>query len=287
MKKYRISEAADQYVNYDMIHLHTELPSYSEPRLKLLFAALNQSEQTRERSELYTLVTSLVQLGMDTHDLVDTEVGPRTEKQMRSRQLKILAGDYFSARFYQLLAAVGEEQLIGKISKAVADVNRLKVSFYEKVMSASMTAEEYLSNRIHIKSKLFEPFQQLLIAPLSQRWKELLHHITRFEVVVEELKDYEHAGGYARSYMYWSLLDIATLEEQQSVLNNMQASYAPLVEKYNLKNYLLDALHLAFLSIQHLLEHEQLKQFKQELLDLLTEMKEQLIRYDLKSIEAR
>lgn len=287
MKKYRISEAADHYVNYDMIHLHTELPSYSEPRLKLLFAALNQSEVTRERSELYTLVTSLVQLGMDTHDLVDTEIGPRTETQMRSRQLKILAGDYFSARFYQLLAAVGEEQLIGKISKAVIDVNRLKISFYEKVLSASMNAEEYLSNRVYIKSKLFEPFQQLLIAPISQRWKELLHHITRFEVVVEELKDYEQAGGYAYSYMYWSLLEISTPEEQQTVLNNRQTSYAQLVEKYNLKNYLLDALHLAYLSIQQLLQHEQLTQYKQDLLGLLTEMKEQLQIYNLKGIEAR
>jgi len=287
MKKYRISEAADQYVNYDMIHIHTELPSYSEPRLKLLFAALNQSEVTRENSELYTLVTSLVQLGMDTHDLVDTEIGTRTETQMRSRQLKILAGDYFSTRFYQLLAAVGEVKLIGKLSKAVADVNRLKIAFYEKVMFASVSAEAYLTNRIHIKSKMFEPFQEMLIAPISQCWNELLHHVTRFEVVAEELNNYERAGGYAHSYIYWSLLEIATPDEQESVLNNIPTSYAPLVEKYNLKNYLLDALHLSLLSIQQLLHHDQLMSFRQELSDLLTDMNEKIQLYELKSIEAR
>ena len=99
MKKYSIVQAADQYVKYDMIQAHTQVPSYSEPRLQLLNAMLNQSKLMKDKSELYALVTALVQLGMDTHDLIDIESGFVNEKQMRSRQLNVLAGDYFSAKF--------------------------------------------------------------------------------------------------------------------------------------------------------------------------------------------
>ena len=63
-------------------------------------------------SELFTLATSLVQLGLDTHDLVTASNDVKEKKAARSRQLKVLAGDYFSARFYHLLAQAGQIDMI-------------------------------------------------------------------------------------------------------------------------------------------------------------------------------
>lgn len=285
MKKYRVADAAAPYVQYDMIHLHTELPAYAEPRLQLLFGALRSSKQSRERSELFNLVTALVQLGMDTHDLIDTETGQRTEKQMRSRQLKILAGDYFSARFYQLLAAAGEVELIGLLSKAVADVNRLKITLYEKVQAATLTAEEYLSSRINLKSEMFLPFYRYFEEPLAEIWQELLHYVSRFEVIYEELKDSVTAGGFARSFAYWSLLGAISPAEEKSLLK--QDNYEHLLEKHNIRRYLMDTLHTAYDAVHKLLESEHFTELKKELHHLMEEMALKVAKYSMKRVEAQ
>ncbi|MFC6332287.1 heptaprenyl diphosphate synthase component 1 [Paenibacillus septentrionalis] len=285
MKKYRVADAAAPFVQYDMIQQHTELPVYAEPRLQLLFGALKSSNYSKEQSELYNVVTALVQLGMDTHDLIDTETGQRTEEQMRSRQLKILAGDYFSARFYQLLAKAGEIELIGLLSKAVADVNRLKVSLYEKVQSATLSAEEYLSSRINLKSEMFKPFQRFFEEPLLSAWNELLHYVSRFEVFYEELKDSLAAGGYARSFAYWSLLGMTTTAEEKTLIK--QNNYEHLLEKYNIHHVMLDKLHTAHEAIHRLLEHEHFTELKHELHSLMEEMALKVAKYSMKRVEAQ
>ena len=69
MNSYRIPEIAKQYTEYDMIQIHTDLPDFPEFRTRLLFAFLNGNSKLSSSSELYTLATSLVQLGLDTHDI--------------------------------------------------------------------------------------------------------------------------------------------------------------------------------------------------------------------------
>lgn len=285
MKKYSVADAADLYVSYDMIHTHTELPSYSEPRLNLLYAILAYSKGTRERSELFSLVTALVQLGMDTHDLIDTETGQRTESQMRSRQLKILSGDYFSARFYNLLAAAGEVELIALLGKAVADVNRLKIIFYEKVQAATLSAEEYLLSRIRLKSELFLPFERYMEEPIANIWKELLHQVTSFEVMHEELKNMLGAGGYARSFAYWTLHAIVTTPEDKKSLQ--QNGYEHLLDKHHLYSFMLDFLHSSYEGVQRVLESEHLSEVKQGLSHLIEDMKSQLSNFSMKEVEAQ
>src|SRR5262245_61503284 len=130
MKSYRIPEMAKKYVEYDMIQAHTELPEFPESRIRLLFTFLANQRTPLIHSELYSLVVSLVQFGMDTHDMIDSESGRLGEKDMRSRQLKVLAGDYYSSRFYQLLAQAGQVEMIRRISNGVTEVNKLKVSLY-------------------------------------------------------------------------------------------------------------------------------------------------------------
>lgn len=285
MKKYSVADAAKPLVSYDMIHAHTELPSYSEPRIQLLHAVLMHSKETKDRSDLFSLVTTLVQLGMDTHDLIDTESERRTEVQMRSRQFKILAGDYFSARFYNLLAMSGEVELIGILGKAVADANRMKISFYERVQAATLTAEEYLSNRVKIKSQLFVPFQRFFEEPIAVIWQELLLQVTSFEVMHEELKNLTGAGGYARSFAYWTFKNmILSADEKQNLEQN---NVDQLIDKYNLLEYMLDFLHTAFEGVKRVLDSEQLVGLKQELSHLIDTMKKQLSYFSMKEVEAQ
>ena len=103
-----ITELAKKYVEYDMISTHTELPDFPAPRVHLLYSFLTDSETGSQKSvENCALAAFLVQSGMDTHDQIDLG-GEQQESKMRARQLKVLAGDYFSSVFYALLAATGK-----------------------------------------------------------------------------------------------------------------------------------------------------------------------------------
>lgn len=281
MKKYSVADAANQYVEYDMIQAHTAIPSYSELRLQLLYAVLNQSSQAKHKSELFSLVTALVQLGMDTHDLIDTETEYLSEKKMRTRQLNVLAGDYFSARFYHLLAKAGEIQLIGKLSQAVANVNRLKISLYERTFTAKILADEYIQERIHIKSELFKQFSEYVDHAIKPVWETLLQLITQFEIVYEELERASEAGGYAKSYAYWFI------KEQSPKLDTAQLTdhqFKELIEQYGVKAKLIDMLDTTLYLIKNCTEgHDALRQ---QLEQLFMQLNTKLSKYVVKRVEA-
>lgn len=240
MKPYRIPEIAQKYIDYDMIQRHTELPDISDSRLRLLYAFLNHQQSLTKHSELYTLVISLVQLGMDTHDLIDTDSEPRPEREMRSRQLKVLAGDYFSARFYQMLSQAGQIDMVSKISGAVCEVNRLKVNLYVRMRQLKVTAEEYLSFTVQLRSELFQLFSGVLDGALSRVWSEVLGSVSRCEVVLEEIERSESPVRFDKSWAYWHVMQEGTDEERQQLSQSLNepAFITGLVEKYNVRNLL-------------------------------------------------
>lgn len=240
MKPYRIPEIAQKYVNYDMIQAHTELPDFSDSRLRLLYSFLGHQQFLTKHSELYTLVISLVQLGMDTHDLIDTDAQQRPEPEMRSRQLKVLAGDYFSAKFYHLLSQAGQIEMVSKISSAVCEVNRLKVNLYVRMRQLKVTAEDYLIYTVQLRSALFQLFSDVLEGPLSRVWPEVLGGVSRCEVVLEELERSECPDRFDKSWAYWHIMQEGTDEERQHLTQilNEPAFIAGLVEKYNVRNLL-------------------------------------------------
>lgn len=276
MKKYSVADAANQYVEYDMIQAHTAIPSYSELRLQLLHAVLIQSAHVKQKSELFSLVTALVQLGMDTHDLIDIETEYLSESKMRSRQLKVLAGDYFSARFYHLLAKAGEIQLIGKLSHAVANVNRLKIALYEKAKSATVQADDYIKERIHINSELFKQFTDYIDNTLQPAWHTLLPLVTKFEVVYDELERTTFSEGYAKSYGYWVIQEHTMNTDSQYTEEDLQK----LMEEHHVKNKLVDILDTTFYQIKDsIVEHGVLQT---QLQNLLEQLNLKLLKYVVK-----
>ncbi|GKU79546.1 heptaprenyl diphosphate synthase component 1 [Paenibacillus sp. L3-i20] len=247
MTTYRITELTQQYAKHDMIHTHTELPPIAGPRLRMLYAFLNQQPTLSKHSELYTLVISLVQLGMDTHDLIDTETARRSEKEMRSRQLNVLAGDFFSARFYQLLAEAGQIEMITKISNAVCEVNRLKVNLYIRMRQLRLTADEYFGFAVQLRSEMFGQFSTLLEGTLSRLWPELLNGVSRFEVALDEIERSESKERFEKSWTYWYLLQSGN-EEERHRLTSMpfeRAFIRDMVEKYDSRKHLNKKLKLA------------------------------------------
>jgi len=254
MKPYRIPELAKKYADHEMIQTYTELPEFPDSRIRLLFAFLANQTTPLRHSELYSLVVSLVQLGMDTHDMIDSDSGHVPEREMRSRQLKVLAGDYFSSRFYHLLAQAGQVDMIRRISEGVCEVNKLKMNLYVKMKQLQVTAEDYLDQSIRVKTELFQVFTDILDDRDVRDWLELLHGFGRCEVLLEELARSEKPERFGGSWGYWHVLDEGGEEEKRRLAdkNGDMPLAVALLAKYDIRSLLADKLKQ---SVSHVLSY--------------------------------
>lgn len=187
-----ISKTAYEYTHHDLIVAHTELPPFPKLRVDLLktfmdYGAFKLSEEDGNH-QLYVLAVSLVQMGLETHDMVAADNDPSDEHKMRSIQFKVLAGDYFSARFYDLLAKQGEIEFIKHIANAISELNSLKMDFYMNIKQLRKSVEEYLQQSALIKAHLFLPFSKMMKDNFAQRWSSLLHSATKCEVIAEQIE---------------------------------------------------------------------------------------------------
>ncbi|NEW06082.1 heptaprenyl diphosphate synthase component 1 [Paenibacillus sp. SYP-B3998] len=244
MNSYRIPEIAKQYTEYDMIQIHTDLPDFPELRTRLLFAFLNGNTKLSASSELLTLATSLVQLALDTHDMVAASNEVKEKRAARSRQLKVLAGDYFSSRFYHLLSQAGQIEMIKQLSSAICEVNRLKMNVYTKMKQLKMTAEDYIHQMVEMKSQLFLSFSESMANVYDQAWPEVLRSFTKCEVIFEEIFRVESTVHFRESWGYWHIVQNGTKEERKQ----LQAEEADpmkvraLIHKYNISSQLYQML---------------------------------------------
>ncbi|QRG69906.1 heptaprenyl diphosphate synthase component 1 [Brevibacillus choshinensis] len=187
------------YVEY-----YVDVPSMAENRLALLYLFLKEQGMTTERSVTLCTATGLVQLGLDIHEYVKNDY-ERTLAAERNRQLTVLAGDYYSARYYALLAEASEIQAIQVLSAAVQRVNEAKMRLYLAGKDARLpSAEEYWDLRNTIDTGLYVAVVEAYADSEEQRrfWTNLMKETAKVESVIgewEQLKWQEQVPfGFAR-----------------------------------------------------------------------------------------
>jgi heptaprenyl diphosphate synthase len=257
MKPYRIPQLVQPYTDYDMIQRHTELPPFSDGRSHLLYIFLSYGTEAEDRNrELYTLVTGLVQLALDTHEIIDRTQDDPGGDLMRSRQLKVLAGDYFSGWFYHLLAKRGQIEMVGSLSSAIADFNVMKARLYGKMKEMLLSAEQYLRHSVQLNMRLFLSFTPMIEGALTELWEKLLAEFSHCETVCSELRRSNDPGNAREGYCYWKMLESASEDEVELLRSqNMDLKdWKKLKMKYKCDTLLTDKLHESLQSIQGLLQ---------------------------------
>lgn len=270
MNTYRIPEIAKKYIEHDMIRKYTDLPHIAEFRTRLLHVFLNKQSSLSDYSELYTLVTSLVQLGMDTHDTVSITNDSKEQKATRSRQLKVLAGDYFSSRFYNLLSQAGQIDLVSLLSGAICEANRLKTMMYLKMKQFKLTTDEYIRQSVEVKTQLFLSFASLLEERFNGVWPETLRLFTRCEVLLEEIVRSETPQEYRESWGFWHVMQWGTKEEKK-LLKNDDADHTklrPIWLKYKITAQLYQRLEECMKELQEKLQGLEVDNLGKELLSI-------------------
>ncbi|QJC51865.1 heptaprenyl diphosphate synthase component 1 [Paenibacillus albicereus] len=241
MTDYRIPVLAGKYTKHDMIERFADLPPFPDARARLLSCFLRHGADG-EPHELHALASSLVQLGLDTHDRVDTESEERGMRQMRQRQLRVLAGDYFSSRFYQLLAGSGRIDTIRRQSEAICEANRLKTELYLLMKRGRLGAEEYLDRQSRIRGVLLHGYAALLDERLRPAWTRIVDALARLETLLAERAALADSSAFAWSWGYWHVMEHGEERDRRLLERAEAGDQRMLTEKYGLTALWADKL---------------------------------------------
>ncbi|MCM3784019.1 heptaprenyl diphosphate synthase component 1 [Neobacillus mesonae] len=245
MTTYRIPNLAKKYTNYDMIQRHTEIPNFPDGRVRLLHFFLNHGQvRSAEHSELYSLVTALVQMGLDTHEMIDVHEEDLKEEDMRSRQLKVLGGDYFSARFYQLLAAAGQVSVVASLSQGICILNERKMGLYNRMKKQLVTAEEYMRESVQLKKQLFLSFQSMIAEEKQIQFDQLLSSISLMDTIIEEIENVRDIERSRNRFAYLHIYENADSKIREALSRNQLDSneWIQLTMKHRTMELLTDKL---------------------------------------------
>ncbi|MGI2327068.1 heptaprenyl diphosphate synthase component 1 [Planococcus sp. YIM B11945] len=105
---------------------YTAGPSVEQARLFFLLLPFFDGKQWSGKIEASAKTVSIVYAALHAHDQVK-EDAPVTKKQ----QLTVLAGDFYSGIYYQMLTNSKNIPLIQKLATAIVHVSEKKATFYE------------------------------------------------------------------------------------------------------------------------------------------------------------
>ncbi|MFS0764770.1 MULTISPECIES: heptaprenyl diphosphate synthase component 1 [Peribacillus] len=134
---------------------YIQKPSLDEDKLILLWGLFNDLDVLSEKRNQYIISTMLVQIALDTHEIVSNSgEGTELPEVLKNRQLQVLAGDYYSGLYYQVLASVGNVDMIRILSSAIKKINDNKIILYQQgsindVPTLLMTIKAIEASLIH------------------------------------------------------------------------------------------------------------------------------------------
>ncbi|MGP7816066.1 heptaprenyl diphosphate synthase component 1 [Niallia sp. 01092] len=183
---------------------HIPEPSMDEDKLYLIVAALQESKLSDKEVEIYATTTILIQIALDTHELVTNNSSKGMEK---TRQLTVLAGDYYSGHYYKLLADAEDTFMIKMFAEAIKEINEHKIMLYQKKQKNSFQLFKSIEIVEYILlDKLFTRFQ-------LEEWKAFSRSLLIINKLIKEKNTYLKTG--KSNVIDILLLDNTTAKDKQ------------------------------------------------------------------------
>ncbi len=108
-----IKEQFNQAIKHHYLQSYVSKVEVDNDKIRFLYAMLH-NRIAKHDLDVFILSTLLVQAGLDLHDKVTLQ-DVHTDHLRKRRQLTVLAGDYYVALYYHLLAKSGNVPLIQKL----------------------------------------------------------------------------------------------------------------------------------------------------------------------------
>src|SRR5690625_2840314 len=123
-------------LQHTFLDKYVQRPIIEDEKLILLNELLQQHFPTYKK-ENYIVTIMLIDLALKVHDSVND--GPELPEHMPervSKQLSVLAGDYYSGLYYLLLSEIDDFKMIHTLADAIKVINEQKMKLYYQEFSS-------------------------------------------------------------------------------------------------------------------------------------------------------
>lgn len=132
-------------IEHSYLDKYIKKPIIDEEKVFILSTILKHTTLPDHVKEQYIITTMLVQIALDTHDLVPVESNvDENEHNKTSMQLSVLAGDYYSGLYYLFLSKIEDIEMIQVLSSAIKEINEYKMLLYYNEASSFHNYLEYI-----------------------------------------------------------------------------------------------------------------------------------------------
>jgi len=152
---YELKASIEEEIRHPYLAKFLPNPVISEDKLMFLSTVLSESDLSIEKQQNYIVTTMLVQIALDTHELVTLNHDQEDVPTKKNRQLTVLAGDYYSGLYYFLLSKLEDLPMIRTLASAIKEINELKMRIYTQefgsmaqVMEGLKQVESLLIQRV-------------------------------------------------------------------------------------------------------------------------------------------
>jgi len=124
-----IKRRIQQAIQHPILDQYIQKIEIDEDRLFVLEKMFAESSFSFDPSEEYITSIILCQMASELHDAITLDA-LNDSRDIKARQLMILAGDYYSTQIHCVLADLKDFKMLGHLSDAVVELNARKVDVF-------------------------------------------------------------------------------------------------------------------------------------------------------------
>lgn len=149
----RFKKRIEDKVNHAFLGRYIQKPPIDDDKLFTLSKVIPENGSlTNTQRDTYIITTMLVQVALDTHELVPAENTPNeSNEHLLTKQLRVLAGDYYSGLYYYLLSQIEDFKFIHRLAIAIKEINEYKMKLYYHEYDSY---QEYIDLKINVETIL-------------------------------------------------------------------------------------------------------------------------------------
>jgi heptaprenyl diphosphate synthase len=196
-----VKEQLQIELNHPYVKRFIHHPIIDEDKLLYLCSFLQHASVKEEQLKVYVVSVMLVQIALDTHDLVSTEPVMNDQHLLQERQLTVLAGVHYSSLYYYYLSKNGFIQFMRETASAIKIINVEKMKYYKQEFQS---VDDMMNSLFVIETALI---QSVCSYFRNEEWKRLLAHALFIKRLIYEKRVYINHGtsrlfNWLRSYLY-------------------------------------------------------------------------------------
>ena len=231
------------YVRHRTLRKHAGEPDLREDRLFFLLLPLLNGNQWDDEHEQSAISVAVIYCALTAHDQIK-----ELNASSKSQQLTVLAGDYYSGLYYQILASLSNIDLIRALSNGIIDISEKKASVYDDV---KQSFEQWMETIQTIESlsieQFYDHFNFAAYKPFVRRGLLIHRIVNELELVKQgkgsrfqdSLSDSEQHLGFSHTWLV--LLNQELAIQKNKMMEEISQSH---LLSHSLQQYLVEMYEL-------------------------------------------